>query len=85
MKKATAKLRWPGYIHLSDKCKKTHNKAEKLNEEAKLVLHDTIATMNFRENHDWNEIRNQIRKPLRNFFYKKTMRTPMILPIVFRV
>lgn len=59
--------------------------AEKLNEEAKLVLHDTIATMNFKENHDWNEIRNQIRKPLRNFFYKKTMRTPMILPIVFRV
>ena len=59
--------------------------AEELNEEAKLVLHDTIATMNFRENHDWNEIRNQIRKPLRNFFYKKTMRTPMILPIVFRV
>ena len=56
-----------------------------INEEAKLVLHDTIATMNFRENHDWNEIRNQIRKPLRNFFYKKTMRTPMILPIVFRV
>ncbi len=59
--------------------------AEKLNEEAKLVLHDTIATMNFRENHDWNELRNQIRKPLRNFFYKKTMRTPMILPIIFRV
>ena len=59
--------------------------AEKLNEEAKVVLHDTIATMNFRENHDWNEIRDQIRKPLRNFFYKKTMRTPMILPIVFRV
>ena len=61
------------------------DEAEKLNEEAKIVLHDTIATMNFRENHDWNEIRNQIRKPLRNFFYKKTMRTPMILPIVFRV
>ena len=59
--------------------------AEKLNEEAKLVLHDTIATMNFKENHDWNELRNQIRKPLRNFFYKKTMRTPMILPIIFRV
>ena len=59
--------------------------AEALNEEAKLVLHDTIATMNLRENRDWNEIRNQIRKPLRNFFYKKTMRTPMILPIVFRV
>ena len=59
--------------------------AEKLNEEAKLVLHDTIATIDMRSNHDWNEIRNQIRKPLRNFFYKKTMRTPMILPIIFRV
>ena len=59
--------------------------AEKLNEEAKLVLHDTLATIDMRSNHDWNEIRNQIRKPLRNFFYKKTMRTPMILPIIFRV
>lgn len=59
--------------------------AEKLNEEAKQVLHDTIETLNLRENHDWNEIRNMIRKPLRNFFYKKTMRTPMILPIIFRI
>lgn len=59
--------------------------AEKLNEEAKQVLHDTIETLNLRENHDWNEIRNLIRKPLRNFFYKKTMRTPMILPIIFRI
>lgn len=61
------------------------DEAEKLNEDAKLVLHDTIATLNLRENHDWNEIRNQIRKPLRNFFYKRTMRTPMILPIIFRI
>ena len=61
------------------------DEAEQLNEEAKMVLHDTLATINLRENHDWNEIRNQIRKPLRNFFYKKTMRTPMILPIIFRV
>ena len=59
--------------------------AEKLTEEAKQVLHDTLETINLRENHDWNEIRNMIRKPLRNFFYKKTMRTPMILPIIFRV
>ena len=31
------------------------------------------------------DLRNQIRKPLRNFFYKKTKRTPMILPIIFKV
>ncbi len=61
------------------------DEANKLTEEAKQVLHDTILTLNLRENRDWNEIRNQIRKPLRNFFYKKTMRTPMILPIIFRI
>ena len=41
--------------------------------------------MDFKEDKDFSELRNQIRKPLRNFFYKKTMRTPMILPIIFRV
>ncbi len=61
-----------------------NEEAEKLTEDAKQVLHDTLETINLRENRDWNEIRNQIRKPLRNFFYKKTMRTPMILPIIFR-
>lgn len=59
--------------------------AEPLVEEAKQVLLDTLAVMDLKEVKDWNELRNQIRKPLRNFFYKKTMRTPMILPIVFRV
>ena len=61
------------------------DEAEQLCEDAKHILHDTIETMNFKENRDWNELRNAIRKPLRNFFYKKTMRTPMILPIIFRV
>lgn len=61
------------------------DEAGKLGEEAKQVLHDTLATINLRENRDWNEVRTQIRKPLRNFFYKKTMRNPMILPIIFRI
>ena len=61
------------------------DEAGKLGEEAKQVLHDTLQTINLRETHDWNETRNLIRKPLRNFFYKKTMRTPMILPIIFRI
>ncbi|MBQ8451557.1 MAG: ribonuclease J [Clostridia bacterium] len=62
-----------------------NGEAESLGEEAKQVLHDTIETLNIRENRDWNEIRNQIRKPLRNFFFKRTMRNPMILPIIFRI
>ena len=59
--------------------------AETLVEEAKGVLVDTLKLIDMKNISDWNEVRNQIRKPLRNFFYKKTKRTPMILPIVFRV
>lgn len=59
--------------------------AEALTEEAKEVLMDTLKLMDFKEDKDWNELRNQIRKPLRAFFYKKTARTPMILPIIFKV
>lgn len=61
------------------------DEADKIVEEAKQVLHDTLELLDFKSNHDWNDIRNSIRKPLRNFFYKRTMRTPMILPIIFRV
>ncbi len=59
--------------------------AEQLTEEATAILKDTLATMDFKEDKDFSELRNQIRKPLRNFFYKRTMRTPMILPIIFKV
>ena len=59
--------------------------AEVLVEEAKGVLLDTLATIDMKQERDWNDLRNQIRKPLRNFFYKKTKRNPMILPIIFRV
>ncbi len=53
--------------------------------EAKDVLMDTLNVIDLKENHDWNDLRNSIRKPLRNYFYKKTMRSPMILPIIFKV
>ena len=59
--------------------------AEDLVAEAKGVLMDTLALTDFTEDREWNELRNIIRKPLRNFFYKKTMRSPMILPIIFKV
>ena len=59
--------------------------AEDLVNEAKGVLMDTLALVDFTADKDWNELRNIIRKPLRNFFYKKTMRSPMILPIIFKV
>ena len=59
--------------------------AEVLVEEAKGVLIDTLKTIDLKEEHDFNELRNVIRKPLRNFFFKRTRRNPMILPIIYRV
>lgn len=59
--------------------------AEDLVNEAKGVLMDTLATTDLKADRDWNELRNIIRRPLRNFFYKKTKRSPMILPIIFKV
>lgn len=58
---------------------------EKLNNESKQILLDTLKLMDLKEVKDWNEVRNNIRKPLRNFFFKKFKRTPMILPIIYRV
>ena len=58
--------------------------AEKLVEEAKAVLIDALNDFDFKEMRDFNEFRNAVRKPLRNFFYKQTMRTPMILPIIYK-
>lgn len=59
--------------------------ADDLVNEAKGVLMDTLAVIDLKEDRDWNELRNLIRKPLRNYFYKKTKRSPMILPIIFKV
>ena len=59
--------------------------AEALVEEAKGILIDTLKTIDLKEEHDFNELRNAIRKPLRNFFFKRTRRNPMILPIIYRV
>ena len=58
--------------------------AEKLVEEAKQVLIEALKEFDFKQMKDFNEFRNAVRKPLRNFFYKQTMRTPMILPIIYK-
>ncbi|MBQ7453293.1 MAG: ribonuclease J [Clostridia bacterium] len=59
--------------------------AEVLVEEAKGILLDTLKTVDMKEQKDFNELRNIIRRPLRNFFFKRTRRNPMILPIIYRV
>ncbi len=58
--------------------------AQRLVEEGKKIVMETLSNMDFTEDYDFSEIRAAIRKPLRNYFYKETGRNPMILPVVFK-
>ena len=50
-------------------------------EEAKDLLINTIISVNFKTQ-DWNFIKDNIKKTLTNFFFKKFKRKPMIIPII---
>lgn len=58
--------------------------AEKLTDEAKKILLETIENIDLAAETDFAELRAQIRRPLRNFFFKAVGRSPMILPIIFK-
>ena len=54
---------------------------EDILEEAKdLVLNQVIST-NFKTQ-DWNQIKNNIKRVLQTFFFKRMKRKPMIIPII---
>lgn len=50
-------------------------------EEAKDLLINSIISVNFKTQ-DWNQIKDNIRKTLTTFFFKKFKRKPMIIPII---
>ena len=50
-------------------------------EEAKDLLINSIISVNFKTQ-DWNQIKENIRKTLTTFFFKKFKRKPMIIPII---
>ena len=50
-------------------------------EEAKDLLINTIISVNFKTQ-DWNFIKDNIKKTLTTFFFKKFKRKPMIIPII---
>ena len=51
-----------------------------MNEARDLILNTVIAS-NFK-NQDWTLIKNNIKKTLQTFFFKKLKRRPMIIPII---
>ena len=59
--------------------------SEELMEETKQVAKDAIDGMLKRNVTEWAAIKNEIRSDVNVFLYKKTKRTPMILPIIMEV
>ena len=53
--------------------------------EAKKVVYKTVNGFNVKAVADMGDIRNEIRKNLRNYIFKKTKKNPMIIPIITEV
>jgi ribonuclease J len=54
-------------------------------EEAQEVIEDAIRSAMSRKSSDWGRIKNAIRDDLSDFLWKRTKRSPMILPIIMEV
>jgi ribonuclease J len=62
-----------GFVYIKDN-------EEVMNEARELILNAVISS-NFK-NQDWSQIKNNIKKTLQTFFFKKLKRKPMIIPII---
>lgn len=60
----------------------TKDESDRLIVESKDAVRNTLSNADIKGITDWNQIKNQVRKDLKNLFYKKTRRNPMIIPIV---
>jgi ribonuclease J len=65
-----------GFVYIDD--------TDPLIEEAKDVVINAISSSNFKSQ-DWTEIKQNIKKLLGNYFYKKLKRRPLILPVIIEV
>lgn len=59
--------------------------SEKLLDEARQVLNRVFSNCHKNNIREWNEIKTAVRDELSNFIYRKTKRSPMILPIIMNV
>jgi ribonuclease J len=59
--------------------------SEKLVEDAKLKVIQTLEKCQLDKNMEWSAIKSQVRDTLGNFLYEQTRRRPMILPIIMEV
>ncbi len=59
--------------------------SENLMEEAREVVSNAVYGMDIADVRDWNVLKSEVRDVLRDFLWKKTKRSPMILPIIMEV
>ena len=58
---------------------------EDLIDEARIVVENTLEKCMKKNMRDWNAIKQAVRDDLRGFIYRKTERSPVILPIFLEV
>jgi ribonuclease J len=58
------------------------DEAEMLVDEAKQVIYTALGNIDLKGVADWTSVKNVIRKELKNLFYKKTRRNPMVIPVI---
>ena len=56
--------------------------SDTIEEEAKEVVRNTLAKIDLKVVGDWNSVKNTVRKDLRNLFFKRTRRDPLIIPVI---
>lgn len=66
-----------GFVYVRD--------SEELIDEAREVVEDAITSSMKKKSGDWSKIKNAIRDDLSDFLWKRTKRSPMILPIIMEV
>ena len=59
--------------------------SEQLMDEAREVVRDALDTCDSRSINDWSYLKTLIKDTLRDFLWKKTKRSPMILPIITEI
>ncbi len=60
----------------------TKDESEKIVAEAKEVLRNALSAVDLKGVEEWTGVKNSIRKELKNLFYKRTRRNPMIIPMI---
>lgn len=59
--------------------------SEKLIEEVRNIARDAILKNAGKKNGGFSSIKNSIKDELSNFLYRRTMRRPMIIPVVVEI